>query len=421
MGVMFWVGVLVFAIGLIISLALHEAGHMWSAQLFKMKVTRFFIGFGPTLFSFRRGEIEYGVKAIPAGAFVKIVGMVPQDDDVEPGDEPRAMWRQALWKRTIVMAAGSAMHFALGTVLLWGTFAFVPFSNAAQVDEVRPEVASISECTTAKIQVENKKQVVCDPATSPPSAAKAAGLQPGDVITAVNGTPVTGWAQMSGLIRAAGGRSTTITFERAGASQTATVTIPLAEKVKQDSDVQTVEDITPDDIETVGVLGISPVIPKTVAGPGAAFGLTYHGVIDMVQGTFESLKRIPEKIPLLWAAIVGEERDPETPISVLGATRLGGELVERQEYAVALNLLVVLNFFIGIFNLLPLLPLDGGHIAISWFERVRSWLYARLGRPDPGRVDYFKLMPLTYVVILIFGAFTLLTLTADILNPITLN
>ncbi|MDR7273356.1 M50 family metallopeptidase [Catenuloplanes atrovinosus] len=418
---MFWVGVLVFAIGLIISLALHEAGHMWSAQAFKMKVTRFFIGFGPTLFSFRRGEIEYGVKAIPAGAFVKIVGMVPQDDDVAPEDEPRAMWRQALWKRTIVMGAGSAMHFALGTVLLWGTFAFIPFSDPARADEVRPEVAAVTQCTTPKLEVRDGRQVLCDPATGTPSAAKQAGLQPGDVITAVNGTPVTGWGQMSELIRAAGGRSTTLAFERGGVAQTATVTIPLAERVKQDSDVRTVEDITPDDIETVGVLGISPVIPKTVAGPAAAFGLTYHGVIDMVVNTFESLRRIPEKIPLLWAAIVGEERDPETPISVLGATRLGGELVERQEYAVALRLLVVLNFFIGIFNLLPLLPLDGGHIAIAWFERIRSWIYARLGRPDPGRVDYFKLMPLTYVVILIFGAFTLLTLTADIVNPITLN
>ena len=418
---MFWVGVLVFAIGLILSLALHEAGHMWSAQAFKMKVTRFFIGFGPTLFSFRRGEIEYGVKAIPAGAFVKIVGMVPQDDDVEPGDESRAMWRQALWKRTIVMSAGSAMHFALGTVLLWGLFAFVPFSNVARADEVRPEVAAISQCATPTIEVRDGRRVECDPATGTPSAAKQAGLQPGDVITAVNGTPVTGWGQMSELIRAAGGKSTAITFERDGAVRTATVTIPLAERVKEGADVQTVEDITPDDIETVGVLGISPVIPKTVAGPSAAFGLTYHGVIDMVVNTFESLKRIPEKIPLLWAAIVGEERDPETPISVLGATRLGGELVERQEYAVALNLLVVLNFFIGIFNLLPLLPLDGGHIAIAWFERIRSWVYARLGKPDPGRVDYFKLMPVTYVVILIFGAFTLLTLTADIVNPITLN
>src|SRR5512139_2433607 len=117
-------GIVIFAIGILISVALHEAGHMGTARAFGMKVTRYFIGFGPTLFSFRRGDTEYGVKAIPAGAFVKIVGMTPQDDDVDPADEPRAMWRFPVWKRTIVMAAGSLAHFILGLLILWGLFAF---------------------------------------------------------------------------------------------------------------------------------------------------------------------------------------------------------------------------------------------------------------------------------------------------------
>ena len=116
----------------------------------------------------------------------------------------------------------------------------------------------------------------------------------------------------------------------------------------------------------------------------------------------------------------GKPRDPNTPISVVGASRLGGETVEHGAWWLFLNLLIVLNFFVGVFNLLPLLPLDGGHIAIAWFERFRSWLYARLHRPDPGRVNYLKLMPFTYAVILIFGGFTVLTVAADIVNPITL-
>jgi len=140
----------------------------------------------------------------------------------------------------------------------------------------------------------------------------------------------------------------------------------------------------------------------------------------MFVGTFEAFKKFPEKIPALWNSLSGGERDPETPISVVGASRLGGELAEHNDYTTFLQILAVLNFFVGIFNLLPLLPLDGGHIAIAWFERVRSWLARLRGKPDPGRVDYFKLMPVTYAVIIIMGGFTLLTVAADIINPITL-
>jgi membrane-associated protease RseP (regulator of RpoE activity) len=140
----------------------------------------------------------------------------------------------------------------------------------------------------------------------------------------------------------------------------------------------------------------------------------------MVAATFQSLKTFPEKIPRLWAALGGGQRDADTPISVVGATRLGGEAAQHSAWQIFLYLFIGLNFFVGIFNLLPILPVDGGHIAIAWFERIRSWIYARLGRPDPGRVDYFKLMPITYAIIVIFGGFTLLTVAADIINPITL-
>src|SRR3954449_7148783 len=125
----FTLGIVLFAFGIFFSVCLHEAGHMGTAKAFGMKVTRYFAGFGPTLFSFRRGETEYGIKAIPAGGFVKIVGMTPQDDDVEPGDEARAMWRFPVWKRTIVLSAGSVTHFILGFVILWVTLAFVAIPN----------------------------------------------------------------------------------------------------------------------------------------------------------------------------------------------------------------------------------------------------------------------------------------------------
>lgn len=168
-------------------------------------------------------------------------------------------------------------------------------------------------------------------------------------------------------------------------------------------------------------MALSPSTPTRVEyGPVAAFGATADFTGTMAVQTAHAMQRIPQKVPALWNAITGGERDVDTPISVVGASRLGGEAVENNAWLVFFMLFVSLNFFIGVFNLLPLLPLDGGHIAIAWFERARSWLYARIGRADPGRVDYLKLMPFTYAVILIGGAFTLLTVTADVINPITL-
>jgi membrane-associated protease RseP (regulator of RpoE activity) len=417
------VGCVVFAVGIIISIALHEAGHMWSAKAFGMKVTRYFIGFGPTLFSFRRGVTEYGVKAIPAGAFVKIVGMTPQDDDVAPEDEKRAMWRYPVWKRTIVMAAGSIMHFALGIAILWSIFAFLPLNDYDKVPESTAVVDEVSPCITLAFKVDpaTGQQVTCKEGVDPPSPARAAGLERGDKIVAINGVATPTWTAFTDAIRGAGGTSTTITYERDGVERTSpAVAIPLTERIKQSVGVKPAKEVTAADLEKVGQVGVAPMAPKVVAGPGAAFGLAIDRTGMLVGLTVDAMKQFPEKIPKLWHAITGSERDPETPVSMVGATRIGGELWERGDVASFLGLLVSLNFFVGLFNLLPLLPLDGGHIAIAWFERVRSWLYARLRRPEPGRIDYMKLMPVTYVVILIFGGFTVLTLAADIINPITL-
>ena len=417
------IGIVVFAVGILISVALHEFGHMATAKAFGMKVTRYFIGFGPTLFSFRRGEMEYGLKAIPAGAFVKIVGMTPQDDDVAPADEPRAMWRYPVWKRTIVMAAGSAAHFILGVVILWGLFAFIPLPDSSRLDSSAPVVDTVIPCVRLDFAVDPQtgQQKACVEGTDQQSAAQALGLRNGDVITGVDGQSVTSWSVMTEKIRAAAGKTITLTYVRDGQTITSSaVAIPAAERLKETAAGKTVNQITPQDLERVGQLGVTPVVPKTTSGPLAAFGLTGSQTKIMFQSTFEGLKKFPEKVPKLWTAITGGERDPETPISVVGASRIGGELFVHKEIPTFLVVLAGLNFFVGLFNLLPLLPLDGGHIAVAWFERVRSWLYSRLRKPDPGRVDYLKLMPVTYAVILLFGGFTILTVAADIVNPITL-
>lgn len=417
------VGIVLFAIGILLSISLHEAGHLGTAKAFGMKATRYFIGFGPTLWSFRRGETEYGIKAAPLGGFVKIVGMTPQDDDTTPEDEHRAMWRFPVWKRTIVMAAGSAVHFVLGFAILWGVFSFAPLNDFENLDTAPPRVATVSECVKLEWEVDPStgREVACVPGQDPASAAAQVGLRPGDTITGFAGRPVSEWGDLTERIRAAGGTTTTLTWERDGQTHTAEVVLPAAQRLRSDIDPSTkISEVTEADLERVGVLGITPVIPQVVHGPIAGVGEAASQTAFMFEGTMSALARLPERVPQLVEAIFGGERDPDSPVSLVGASVIGGSLFARGEIPTFLVLLAALNFFVGVFNLLPLLPLDGGHIAIAWFEKARSWLYARLGRPDPGRVDYYKLMPVTYVVILIMAGFFLLTVTADIVNPIRL-
>ncbi|HZN78002.1 MAG TPA: M50 family metallopeptidase [Micromonosporaceae bacterium] len=417
-------GTALFALAILVSVCLHEAGHMGTAKAFGMKVSRYFVGFGPTLWSVKKGETEYGVKGIPLGGFVKIVGMTPQDDDVDPADEPRAMWRFPVWKRTVVLLAGSVAHFVLGFVILWALFAFVALPDEEKLTTQRAPIQTVSDCIAPewKYDAATGRLVDCDPNKPPASPAKQAGLRPGDTITAIDGREVASWTATTDIIRASAGKTLQLTVLRDGTTSVVPITVATTERVKQsvvESD-KSASEITDADLETVGVLGVTADVPTTTAGPIAALGKATSTTGMMFDRTLAALKSFPEKIPKLWAALTGAPRDPDTPISVVGASRIGGELVDLGEWPSFFVLLAGLNFFVGVFNLLPILPLDGGHIAIAWFERVRSWIYARLGRPDPGRVDYYKLMPLTYAIIFIFGGFTLLTVAADIVNPITL-
>jgi membrane-associated protease RseP (regulator of RpoE activity) len=400
-------GIALFALAILVSVCLHEAGHMLTAKSFGMKVTKYFAGFGPTLWSFRRGETEYGVKAIPLGGFVKIIGMTPQDDDVPAGEEARAMWRFPVWKRTVVLSAGSITHFILGFVILWITASFIGMPNPA-LAKPQPAVITVQPCV-----VLTPEQRPCRP-SDPQSPATLAGLQTGDKILKVDGNSVSSWDDLLVTLRAAKPGQSMVLVERGGVVQPP-IAVDLA-SVERPAD-------TAGKTEQRAALGVGfkLTVPEQVTyGPVEGFTQSIGYTGDAFAGTWTAMKKVPGKLPKLWAAVTGAKRDPETPISVVGASRLGGETVEQNQWSLFLLILASLNFFVGVFNLLPLLPLDGGHIAIAWFERVRSWLYGRLRRPDPGRVDYFKLMPLTYVVILIFGGFTLLTVAADIVNPITI-
>ncbi|GFJ94872.1 zinc metalloprotease [Phytohabitans rumicis] len=403
-----------FALAILVSVSLHEAGHLITAKRFGMRVTQYFVGYGPTIFSWRRGGTEYGLKAIPLGGFCKIVGMTPADDDVAPADQHRVMWRFPVWKRTVVMASGVTMQFLLAIVGLWFAAAFVGVPNLdypqTQAElAAQPAAIVVGDCVTADAVR------ACAP-TDPVSPAKSAGLRDGDVLTAVNGVPIATYADMLRVIRQTTPGPASVAYTRDGQPGTVRVDLSAVRRAPLDNPTGPVG--------TVAALGVGLHVsaPREVTfGPIGAFGATVEYSGWMAGQTYEAAKRIPSKVPALWRSITGAERDPDTPVSVVGVSLLGGEAASLGLWSTVLMIFIGLNVFMGFFNLLPLLPLDGGHIAIAWFERARSWVAARLGRPDPGRVDYLKMMPLTYAVILIGGAFTLLTVTADVVNPITIR
>ncbi|QWF83036.1 M50 family metallopeptidase [Amycolatopsis sp. CA-230715] len=397
------IGVVLFALGICISVALHEAGHMVAAKSFGMRVRRYFVGFGPTIFSFRRGETEYGLKAIPLGGFCDIAGMTALDE-VTPEESSRAMWRYKVWKRTVVLAAGSFTHFVLGFVVLYLMAATMGLPNLEQ----KPVASAVSDCVTNAKTVDEVNNPKCAPGAAGP--AKVGGLLPGDEVLSVGGKPTPTWPEMVNVVQDAGGPTQFVVL-RDGQRKTLTVDVPKVERpFKKDGK---------DVIMSVGAIGVSAT-KNFQYGPIGAIGGTLTFTGDVFARTWEGLMNFPKRIPAVVNSIFGGERDPDTPISVVGASRIGGEAVEAGLWQLFLLLLASLNFFIGVFNLLPLLPLDGGHIAVAWYERVRDWIRKLRGRAAGGPVDYTKLSAITVVLVLIGGAVTLLTITADIVNPVRL-
>ncbi|MGH3519021.1 MAG: M50 family metallopeptidase [Haloechinothrix sp.] len=402
-------GVVLFALAICVSIALHEAGHMLTAKAFGMKVRRYFIGFGPTLFSFRRGETEYGVKAIPLGGFCDIAGMTALDE-VTPEESRRAMWRYATWKRTVVLSAGSITHFIVGFIVLYLMAAFMFLPNISG----KAELASVSQC----VQDAETREALADPICRPgdPAPAKQAGMLPGDVIVSVDGQPMANFDEVTDEIQQREG-PTPIAVDRQGTI--VPLVVNVAQLTRPNPDARAVE--AGEEPETVEVGAIGVTFPMRYEyGPGEAVGASVAFTGDMFANTWHALLRFPEKIPLVVDAIFGAERDQDTPVSVVGASRLGGEAVEAGIWWVFLMLLASLNFFVGVFNLLPLLPLDGGHIAVTWYERVRDKVRQLRGKAPAGPVDYTKLSAVTMVIVFLGGAVVLLTVTADIVNPIRL-
>ncbi|WP_132993634.1 M50 family metallopeptidase [Gordonia zhaorongruii] len=398
----FVLGVILFALALLISIAWHELGHHVAAKATGMKVRRFFVGFGPTLWSTRVGETEYGLKAIPLGGFCDIAGMTPHDE-LSVTERGRAMYQQPTWKRLVVLLAGPFQNFVLGFILIivlalgWG----LPILGD------KPVHASTLSCVAPSTDSQGRL-TEC----SGPSPAEVAGIRSGDRIIAVNGDDVSDASDLVGKVQATTG-SVGLTVDRDGEQRDITVPVTSVQRMVEDSDgrVQSAQ---------VGAIGVglsTTYVQEYSAGTVLGGSIAFTG--DIFVETFKSLARMPAKVSDLWTAVTGGERADDTPVSVVGASRLGGEAAERGYWDMFIGLLLSINFFLGAFNLVPLLPLDGGHMAIALYERFRNLLRRAFGRSEAAPVDYFKLLPLTYAVVAVMGAFMVLTVTADIVNPIT--
>jgi len=386
-------GWIIFIFALLFSIMLHEAGHFVTAKKFHMKVTQFFVGFGQTIWSRTKGETEYGIKALPAGGYVKIVGMTALED-VDPADEDRSFRRQPGWQRAIVLFAGSFMHFALAFVLLFILAAGIgeANSNTATVGAIDPCVPSSAKATSCV-------------AGNPVSPAAKAGLRPGDKIIALAGTTVHTWTQLGDAIRAQpAGTPVTVTVIRDGRTLTLHPSLAVIHG------------------RAGSYLGISLAQLFQTVGPVSAVRYAGSEFGQIVVGSVKALGTIPKAIPDLFARNRSSTAGGNVT-SVVGAGEYTGEAFAAKvgwqtKVSVVLLIVISLNIFVGLFNLLPLLPLDGGHLAVVIYESIRSWFARIRHRPDPGLVDMRKLLPLSVGVFALLVGFGLLLIMADIINPV---
>ncbi|TSD65413.1 M50 family metallopeptidase [Aeromicrobium piscarium] len=428
--VIFTLGVVVFLLGVAASIALHELGHMWPAKKFGVKVTQFFVGFGRTVWSFRRGETEYGLKAVPLGGYVKLVGMLPPEkgdpdhartsntglftqlardareleyETVTVEDQDRLFYRRPWWQKVIVMAGGPTVNLLIAVVLF--SISFMGFGVAVPTTTV----AQVSDCAITDAEA-GRACTDQDPVTP----AKLAGFEPGDEITSFNGEPITSWDQLSTSIRANGDQEAQIGFLRDGTESTVSVRTSVLARAALDD---------PGKVEDVGFLGVVPL--QTVERQGPGFVIEETGrVIGL---TARAVVNLPVRMVDVVQAAFGAERGQDTPISIVGASRVAGELVTTDQPTLAvaaqrlIMLLAGLNLFLWLFNLIPLLPLDGGHIAGALWEAIRrGWARLR-GRPDPGYVDVAKMLPVAYAVGSLLIIMGVVLIFADIVNPVRLS
>lgn len=432
-------GVVIVAIGLAVSIGLHELGHLIPAKRFGVKVAQYMIGFGPTLFSRRRGETEYGVKLIPLGGYISMAGMYPparegedarsastgffdtlvQDardqsaETVQQGDEDRVFYKLPVRKRIVIMLGGPLANLLIAIVL------YAVVLCGFGVYQYSTTLGSVNECVAT-----DASQTECRPG-DPAAPAAEAGLLPGDRLVSIAGTEVTDWDQASGIIRAHADETIPFVVERDGRELTLEVTPMLTERPVVDDAGQVVLDEDGDVVTSVvGFIGVSPATEKVQ--------LPVTAVLPAVWDNSVSVGRIIITLPqrlvqVAQAAFGGDERDPNGPISVVGVGRLAGEISSLDSAPVAdraaslIQMLAALNVALFVFNLIPLLPLDGGHVAGAIWEAIRRGIAKLRGKADPGPVDIARFIPVTLAIVAVLGISSALLIYADIVNPVTLQ
>jgi membrane-associated protease RseP (regulator of RpoE activity) len=430
---LYLVGIVIFLLGLMFSIAMHEIGHLVPAKIFGVRVTQYMVGFGSTAWSRRKGETEYGIKWIPLGGYIRMIGMLPPrpgddptklrstatgpfqgliesardaaQEEVRPGDEDRVFYRKKWWQKVIIMSGGPAMNFVL---------AFVFFSILL-VGIGLPTWAPIVSPDTNTCVIPMAEQRTACKATDKPTPAAQAGLKAGDRMVSFDGQQIASWDDATRLIRSHGAGPVALGIVRDGKPMTLNVSL-----IAQDRpNLQDPEKID----KNVGFLGVLPTQIMQTQSIGQVVG--YMG--DLTARVAGSLVNLPEKMVGIWhAAFSGEARDPEGPVGVVGAGRIGGEIFSsdmsnENKLAFFVNLLAGFNLAIGMFNLIPLLPLDGGHIAGGLWEGLKRAYAKLLRRPEPGYVDIAKVLPLTYAIALLMMIMAGLLVYADLVNPLTLT
>jgi membrane-associated protease RseP (regulator of RpoE activity) len=399
---MFAIGIVLFALAILISVALHECGHMWVARATGMKVRRYFVGFGPTLWSTRRGETEYGLKAVPLGGFCDIAGMTPVED-LAPDEGDRAMYKQATWKRVAVLFAGPGMNFVICLVLIYAIALVWGLPNLHP-----PTRAVVGETACVAPEISPGKVGNC----TGPGPAALAGIRAGDVVVKVGDTPVSTFEDMAAAVRKLHG-TVPVVVERDGTTITTYVDVTPTQRFIANGQGSQPE------ASTVGAIGVGAVKSAPAHyGVFSAIPATFTFTADLTVEVGKALVAIPTKVGALVHAIGGGQRDPQTPISVVGASIIGGDTVDHGLWVAFWFFLAQLNLILGAINLVPLLPFDGGHIAIAVFEKIRNLIRSARGMVAAAPVNYLKLMPATYVVLVFVVGYMLLTVTADVVNPI---